>query len=267
MNTIVRLLPAPFIRAAGRLQFRLPFLSKPINFLGQLLASSGVIQRGAGKGLRFNGRGCNPGYVAGTSGPLEQSLILRHLSTGMVFYDVGANAGFYAVIGARAVGSTGHVYAFEPMPQLANRVRENASLNSLTNLTTVEAAVSDVDDIVTFGTRGPLSTNNSICATGTDVEKLKVRSLRLDTYSLQHRPPSLMLVDIEGDEIRALQGGLQMIAKYRPVVMVEVHWLGQTFLDFFDDVMKPLGYSGTTYDGKSLPTEPIKYHALLVPSH
>jgi len=76
----------------------------------------------------------------------------------------------------------------------------------------------------------------------------------------------VILVDIEGDEIRALQGGLKTIAKHRPVVMVEVHWLGQAFLDFFEGVMKPLGYAGTTYNGEALPAEPKRYHALLVPS-
>jgi FkbM family methyltransferase len=266
MNTILKLLPAPLIRTAGRLQFRFPVLSGPINFLGQLVAGSGVIPRGAGKGLRFNGRGCSPGYVAGTSAPFEQALILKHLLPGMVFYDVGANAGFYAIIGARAVGPMGRVYAFEPMPKLAARVRENADLNSLTNLAVVEAAVSDVDEAVTFGARGPLSMWNSMCAAGTDVEKITVQSVRLDTFSSQHRPPNVIMVDIEGDEIRALQGGLKTIAKHRPLLMVEVHWLGQAFLDFFESVMKPLGYSGTTYNGEALPAEPKRYHALLVPS-
>lgn len=266
MISIARILPAPLIRAAGRLQFQFPILSKPINFVGQLVAGSGVIQRGAGKGLRFNGRGCNPGYVAGTSHHVEQSLILKCLSLGAVFYDVGANAGFYAIIGARAIGEAGRVYAFEPMPTLVDRIHENATLNKLTNLEVVQAAVADVDDSVDFGAMGPLSMWNSISAAGSNVEKMTVQSIRLDTFSQQHRPPNLILIDIEGDEIRALQGALQTISKYRPIIMVEVHWLGQKFLDFFEGVIKPLGYSATTYTGQSLPTEPIRYHALLLPS-
>jgi FkbM family methyltransferase len=266
MISIARILPAPLIRAAGRLQFQFPILSKPINLVGQLVAGSGVIQRGAGKGLRFNGRGCSPGYVAGTSHPVEQSLILKYLSPGAVFYDLGANAGFYAIIGARAVGESGQVYAFEPMPKLADRIHENATLNRLTNLEVLQAAVADVDGAVIFGARGPLSMWNSISAAGSNVEKMTVRSIRLDTFSSEHRPPNLILIDIEGDEIEALQGSLETISKYRPIIMVEVHWLGQKFLDFFEGVIKPLGYSGTTYTGQSLPAETIKYHALLVPS-
>lgn len=247
------------------MQFKLPFLSKPINFLGQLVARSGVIQRGAGKGLRFNGRGCSPGYVAGTSEPLEQSLLLKYLSPGAVFYDIGANAGFYGVIAARAVGPTGCVYAFEPMPELAERVRENASLNSMTNLTVVEVAVSNEDGVVNFGAQGSLSMLNSIGAARTANGQVPVRTLRVDTFSAGHRPPSLVLIDIEGDEIPALQGALQTIGTWTPVLMVEVHYLGQVFIDFYEQFLRPLGYEASTYDGKPLCPEPVRYHALLVP--
>jgi FkbM family methyltransferase len=265
MSAILKLLPAPLIRAAGRLQFQFPFLSKPINFLGQLLAGSGVIQRGAGKGLRFNGRGCSPGYVAGTSELLEQSLMLKHLAPGGVFYDVGANAGFYAVIGARAVGPTGQVYAFEPMPKLADRVRENAKLNSMANLEVIEAAVSSDDDVVSFGVQGSLSMLNSIRASDKTAEQMRVRALRLDTFSLEHRPPTLILIDIEGDEIQALKGGLRTIVAYRPILMVEVHYLGKALVNFYEQILRPLAYDASTYDGQPLPSKPVRYHALLVP--
>src|SRR5258708_11709675 len=161
MTTLLRLVPARLIRAAGRLQFKVPFLAKPINFIGQKLASQGVILRGAGKGLRFNGRGCSPGYVAGTSHLLEQELLVKCLRPGAVFYDVGANAGFYAIIGARAVGPAGQVYAFEPMPKLVERIRENVALNSQTNVTVIEAAVSAQDGVTSFAPQTSLSILNS----------------------------------------------------------------------------------------------------------
>jgi FkbM family methyltransferase len=266
MNILFKLLPAPLIRAAGRLQFKLPFLAKPINFLGQLATRGSVIQRGAGKGLHFNGRGCLPGYIAGTSEPLEQSLLLKHLGPGGVFYDIGANAGFYAIIGARAVGPGGQVYAFEPMPQLADRVRENATLNSMSNLAVVQAAVSDKDGVTAFGVQSPLSGLGSIGRAGTTAEQVSVQTLRLDTFSAGHRPPTLILVDIEGDEIQALEGGMQTIATYYPILMVEVHYLGEAFVDFFERNLLPLGYQASTYEGQALRPEPsVRYHALLVP--
>ena len=71
MKFLLKILPASVIRAAGKLQFRFPFLKKIINKVGQSLTGEGIIQRGAGKGLYFNATGCNPGFLAGTSEPLE----------------------------------------------------------------------------------------------------------------------------------------------------------------------------------------------------
>ena len=47
--------------------------------------------------------------------------------------------------------------------------------------------------------------------------------------------------------------------------MVEVHWLGQEFLDFVAHSIVPLGYKVTTYDGKPLPEGNARYHALFLP--
>jgi hypothetical protein len=48
-------------------------------------------------------------------------------------------------------------------------------------------------------------------------------------------------------------------------MMVEVHWLGTRFIDFFERALAPFGYVASTYDGKSLCPDPVRYHALLVP--
>jgi len=53
---------------------------------------------------------------------------------GMIFIDIGANAGYYTVIAGHLVGSRGQVIAFEPQPELAKLIRSNAILNQLTNV-------------------------------------------------------------------------------------------------------------------------------------
>jgi FkbM family methyltransferase len=264
-NLLLRVLPSPFIRAAGQLQFKVPALRNLINIIGHQLAGEGVIQRGAGKGLRFNALGCNPGYLAGTSEPLEQEILLNHSRPGGVVYDLGANAGFYAMIAARAVGPVGCVYAFEPTPTLAARLRDNAARNSLANVQVIEAAISAIDGEIGLGVDGPLSDSNSV-RTDQAAETVTVNSIRLDTFCADHRPPSLMLIDIEGGEIEALEGGLQMIAQHRPVMMIEIHWLGQEFIDFFTRSLRPLGYTAMTYQGGSLISISTRYHALLLPN-
>jgi FkbM family methyltransferase len=264
LSAILKLLPAPLIRTAGRLQFKFPILAKPVNFIGRMLATEGVIQRGSGKGLRFNARGCHPGYLTGTSEPLEQELLLECCRPGSIVYDIGANAGFYALIAARAVGPSGRVYAFEPTPDLADRIRANAALNSFQNIEIVQAAVSSSNGVVEFKVSDS-HTSNAISKATDSLRRsaISVRSIRLDSFVMEHQPPNLVLMDIEGAEIEALESGLQTIARYRPVIMVEVHWLGAAFTNFFEQRLKPIGYVASTYEGGPLSIEAVRYHAIL----
>lgn len=264
MSFFLRIVPSSTIRWAGKLQFRYPWTKTLINAVARLLTGKGTIVTGAGKGLYFNATGCNPGYLAGTSEPLEQELLIRYSTEGSVVYDLGANAGFYAVIAARAVGPSGKVFAFEPTPQLAARIQENASKNKLKNVEVIQVAVSNTDGEVNFGIVGALSVENSIRSANED--STRVSSLRVDTFCNDHLPPNLMLIDIEGAEIDALHGALKTIQKHRPIIMVEVHWLGTAFTDFVKQSLSPLGYRLTTYSGDAIPDGNVRYHGLLMPN-
>jgi len=72
-----------------------------------------------------------------------QEALVRHLGPGDVFYDIGANLGFFSLLAAHLVGlGEGHVYAFEPAPDNARAIRENAELNSIRNVAVIDKAVS-----------------------------------------------------------------------------------------------------------------------------
>ena len=68
-------------------------------------------------------------YWLGAYEPELQDAIGRHIRPGMVVYDVGANVGYISLMLARAVGESGRVLAFEPLPANAERIRRNAALN------------------------------------------------------------------------------------------------------------------------------------------
>ena len=53
---------------------------------------------------------------------------------------VGANAGYYAALAARAVGDAGHVYALEPAPQTFRKLERDLDLNHFTNVTPLAVA-------------------------------------------------------------------------------------------------------------------------------
>lgn len=267
LRKIIYLLPDRVIRFFGRIQFRLPFLKSFINNVAQYaISGEGVIQRGEGKGLRFDATDCNPGYLAGTSSPDEQKLLVDVLGEGDVIYDIGAFAGFYAVIAARHVSPEGQVYAFEPIPEHADRIRYNAEINDLENLNVVKAAVCDKNGTVNFESQEFFG-RNSIMEYDEGSNSITVSAITLDSWMKNHRPPDVIKMDIEGAEIDALRGATELIRKHRPIMLIEVHWKGQDFVDFVNGELKPLGYEATTYSGQPLPTQKAhRYHALLIPS-
>lgn len=259
LSKLVSLLPPDFIRYAGSLQFKLPLVGPLIGRAGRkLLAREGVIRYGAGAGLRFDARGGFAGYLLGTSEPLEQETLASLLKPGAVFYDIGANVGFYSTIAARIVGETGRVYAFEPNPACAASVRRNAALNGFSNVEVIEAAVGERSGHAGL-TRGTSDANTVLAE---DAEG-QFPMVAVDECDL--RPPSVVMIDVEGEEVKVLRGMMRMIRTHRPTIMCEVHWLVREF----DEVRAEIeaeGYVCRTLDGSPFPDTPQHYHMLMAPA-
>src|SRR5262249_48899569 len=104
-----------------------------------------VIQRGAGKGLRFNCGHGSVSFVFGTHEPEVQRGFELLVRPGMTFYDVGANVGFYCVIVGRLAGPDGRVVAFEPVADNARWIEYNAALNGFAHVETRREALGNDD--------------------------------------------------------------------------------------------------------------------------
>ena len=262
---IISLLPPSFIRLIGRLQFQFPFLGKIFRYMaGRMSSNEGIIKYGLGAGLRFNATGGNPGYLLGTTEPEEQDTLQKYLKEGVVFYDLGANIGFYSSIAARIVGPKGHVYAFEPFPVSASAARLNAELNDFHNVDVIEAAVSDKAGTASFEL-GESSRNHKI---SDSQGELQVPCISLDEYIKTHnlRLPDVMMIDIEGAEIDALHGMSETVRTSLPVIICEVHWIKEEMHEYIKTVLQPLGYTVSTLNGDPIPNEIARYHALMVPN-
>lgn len=170
-------------------------------------------------------------YLAGAPGGPEYKLMryfIRTLMPGDCFYDAGANYGFYTLLAAEFVGAAGEIHAFEPLPEIAAGLERNspgpvarivpAALWDRTGtatlhrhrlgdvFNTLEAEVTEFDP-----TRGPLKT--------------EVRCVTLDEYARDHRPPTVIKIDVEGGEKRLIAGGVETIRAAKPVIAMEV-WGG-----------------------------------------
>ncbi len=260
----VSFLPPRVIRFLGWLQFRLPILGPLIGRIGRgVIAGEGTIRHGLGAGLKIDATGMNPGFVLGTADPLEQQTMKHYLKPGGVFFDIGANVGYFCLLARRLVGPEGKVVAFEPHPRYAEMIRKNARLNGF-DIQVIEAAAADKPGETRLALDGVSCPS---IRRGESANGIQVRVVSVDDL-LAHgtiSPPTYVLIDAEGAEMAVLEGMKETLRRHRPVVLTEVHWLGQAFLDFVEKEIRPLGYSLGTIDNQPIPSGNVRYHALLVP--
>jgi FkbM family methyltransferase len=150
----------------------------------------------------------------------KQRLISSIIQPDSVFYDVGANVGFYSLLGAVLVGATGRVFAFEPLPRNLAYLRRHLALNRAVNVDVLELAVGEQDGVGSFtdeatGCMGHLSEEGAI----------SVPVARLDSLVDSGRllPPNYIKMDIEGAELSALRGARSCIRQYRPLIFLATH--------------------------------------------
>lgn len=188
--------------------------------------------------------GPNQGFrwVAGSSshgcwiGNYERRLADRlwsSLSPGDVFYDIGANAGYYTLLGSRAVGPGGEVVAFEPVPENLSKLNRHLSINRIRNVDVFEVALLDRTGEVRLALdRGPSQAR--LFADGS----LPVAGRTLD--ALAPLPPDVMKMDAEGAEAAVLRGGLDTIREHRPLVFFSSH--GEELREECYELLTGIGY-------------------------
>lgn len=155
------------------------------------------------------------------------------------FLDVGGNIGMYAVRVAARLGARRRVVCFEPMPQNANRIRENVALNQVSHSVEVyELALSDSereDELVLredFESGSGTGNASLWISDNADrgFQRIAVPVTTLDnfakTMSLKDFP--VMKVDIEGHEDCFLRGAGKWLQSQRPIIFTEINrWFFQ----------------------------------------
>jgi FkbM family methyltransferase len=150
----------------------------------------------------------------------EQAIMRRFVSSGMAVVDVGANLGLYMALLARLVGSTGHVWGFEPNPALTPNLIRAAS--EMKNATVVPVALSETAGPVTFYVPEDhmMSSLWDWTKSATPSHVLKVPSLRLDDFDLG--TIQFIKVDAEGAELEIFRGARSLLDTVNaPVVLYE----------------------------------------------
>jgi FkbM family methyltransferase len=147
-----------------------------------------------------------------------------------VIFDVGANAGIYS-LAALVSQHKARVYAFEPTPEIAKRLRECAQLNNFgSNLLVYEVAASDRNgEARLHRCRGELGSNEGMNYIGKPDEPggERVSIISLDQFCQTERIDhiDLLKLDVQGHEHSVLLGAKELIgAGHLRTIFMELNW-------------------------------------------
>lgn len=177
-----------------------------------------VIRRGPLRGCRWRHYRVYQAWMAlGMYEPHVAQLIQGELKPGEVFYDIGANAGYYTLLAGCIVGPTGRVIAFDPHPRNVHTIQEQIDLNHFSDICLVEAAaVSDRPGIQKFVLSSTNANSHLVgvdprCKDDAREQTVDVTLVTLDDCVLRHPRPSLIKIDVEGAEVLVLHGAKHLL--------------------------------------------------------
>ena len=155
-------------------------------------------------------------FLEGERQIAEARLILQLVKPGFRVVDVGANIGYYVLLLSKAIGAEGKLVAIEPSPENLPELHLNVERNSLdNNVEIIEAAVGTVP-----GMAGLKQGINS----GVTSDGRAAYSVRIDTLDNMIKDRvDFIKIDVEGFESFVLKGATGLIAKWHPILFVELH--------------------------------------------
>jgi FkbM family methyltransferase len=168
-------------------------------------------------------------YWLGTYEPELQDAVREWIQPGAVIYDVGANIGYVSLLLAKAAGETAKVYAFEALPENAERWCKNMALNQLeAHLSLFAGAVTQETGPVRFLVNASGGMGKAAGSAGRQdkyMSEVNVPGISLDDFVYEQGNPSPQVVkmDIEGGEVLALPGMKRVLAQARPLLLLELH--------------------------------------------
>ncbi len=146
------------------------------------------------------------------------------LQAGAVVVDGGAHAGLHTAPMARLVGPAGRVLAFEPLPELAERLRQQFA--GAPQVSVFENALSNAEGPVNFQhiVNEPWLSSLVTRDFGPDHTHLQRVDLQVQAVTLDRfadLPVRFIKLDLEGADYFALLGGQSSLKRHQPLVVFE----------------------------------------------
>ncbi|MFN9622333.1 MAG: FkbM family methyltransferase [Cyanobacteriota bacterium] len=145
--------------------------------------------------------------------------------------DAGAAEGYFSLFCAEKVPAKTRIYAIEPLQIMHNPLKETMRYNRITNVEVINAAVGENDEIA-YIEQDPIHPCDSHLSKYDGQDKSiankdlqQVQCSRLDTFALTLglTGRGLVKMDIEGYEMSALNGAVELLSNQKPFLAIAVY--------------------------------------------
>lgn len=180
----------------------------------------------------------------------------EHLRRDMIVFEIGANVGSHSFEIARALeGGSGRLYCFEPTEYAFHKLLHNHALNGFSNIIFEKIALSDHEHSQTLTPASSLDT--MAFAASWDIKNgasknstpQTIHFQTIDSYVQAKAIPKvdLLKIDVDGYELKAIQGGMRTIQQHKPLMILEfsscmLHYVGDSLEELLS-VLQDLGYT------------------------
>ncbi len=185
-----------------------------------------TIYLGKNKGFKFHySDNHNLDMMLGLHEPDTFEVFNLFIKPGMVVADIGANFGYFTRFLSKLVGSTGKVFAFEPIEKTCQLLNDTIKINSLKNVYPIPAAVNEMNGVIKmYLSHTHYMASLDINWAGEKGGEVEVTSITLDSFFEEKGYyPDFIKMDIEGGGVGAVKGMVNCITKNEPVLFMESH--------------------------------------------
>ncbi len=138
------------------------------------------------------------------------------------------------------------ILAFEPDRFTNSVLRRNIARNDIRNVLVFATALSNHRNQATLFNYGPpaCSSLRNVHISGRTARAGKAVQVRqLDDFTNYFQAPLLLKIDVEGEEMKVLEGASDTLEHFRPTIVIEVHF--QNEIGPITEEMNGHGYSVT----------------------
>lgn len=149
----------------------------------------------------------------------EAEAFARLLKPGMTAVDVGANIGYFTVVMSKLLGPSGRTYAAEPQRLLFRILCANLAMNGCANASCFMVAAGRQAGAAWIPRLSYREERNYGGVAVGGAAGVETRMIAID--DLQLNACHFIKVDVEGMEKQVLEGALQTIGQFQPLLWVE----------------------------------------------